>query len=148
MSHGEEEAARARDVAARALRHGLADEPRAGEATLLALPIESPERDPAGWLVWLVADERLLGFVQLDADLVYRRYASFGERAPQAGEWLDPEAIAARVRPRLARGEEIEEQFLSYDVNPDRVAWIVRARGEGGRRTFFVAGTEVSERPS
>jgi hypothetical protein len=91
----------------------------------------------------------VLGVVQLDAGLVFRRYASFGERAPPAAEWLEPETAAARVLPRLAPGEGVEEVFLSYDSNPDRIAWRVRTQGgEGSRRTFVVAGTDVSERPS
>lgn len=149
MSHGEEASARARAVAVDALALGLAVEPRAGEATLVPRPLESPDRAPAGWLVWLVSSGRVLGVVQLDAELVFRRYASFGERAPPADEWLEPETAAARVLPRLAPGEEVEELFLSYDSNPDRIAWRVRTQGgEGPGRTFVVAGTDVSERPS
>lgn len=149
MSHDEELAAQARAVAVDALARGLAVEPRTGEATLVPRPLESPDRAPAGWLVWLVAGGRVLGVVQLDAELVFRRYASFGERAPPAEEWLEPETAAARVLPRLAPGEEVEELFLSYDSNPDRIAWRVRTRGdEDRRRTFVVAGTDVSERPS
>jgi hypothetical protein len=149
VSHDEEAAARARAVAVDALARSLAVEPRASEATLVPRPLESPGRTPAGWLVWLIAGGRVLGAVQLAVDLTFRRYASFGERAPPAEEWLEPATAAARVRRLLAPGEEIEEVFQSYDSNPDRFAWRVRVRGYEGRpRLFVVAGTDVSERPA
>ena len=144
-----EGAARARAAALDALARGLAVEPRAAEAALTPQVLESPDRRPAGWVVWLVAGGKALGFVQLDDRLVFRRYASFGERPPPAGEWLEPDAAIARARERLVPGEEIEESFLSFDAHPDRIAWLVAASGaEGRRRTFLVAGTAVSERPT
>jgi hypothetical protein len=148
VSRPGDEASRARDVAARLIESGLVDEPLAAEAELHAVPIESPDRTRVGWLVGLVVGDRLIGFVQLDEELRFRRYASFARETP-ANDWLDPETVLARAGAHSRPGEQLATPFLGYDANPDRVAWVVKATGsEGKERTLLVAGTEVIERPS
>jgi hypothetical protein len=143
----EAEVLAAREAAGRALAAGMADEPRAEEAELRPLPIQSPEREPAGWLVGVLVGERLAGFVQLDSGLGFRRYASFAGEGPLARDWPDPETVLARATAALAPGESVEDLYLGYDKSPDRIAWVVRVAGpQGEARTLLVTGDEVSQR--
>jgi hypothetical protein len=146
VSHGGDDASRAREAAARLIESGLVDEPFAADAELHPIPIESPDRTRVGWLVGLVVGDRLVGFVQLDEQLRFRRYASFARETP-AKDWLDPETVLERARAHAKPGEQLATPFLSYDSSPDRIAWLVKATGrDGTERTLLVAGTEVFER--
>lgn len=151
MTQSEQEEGRAREAARQALESGVADEPLAEGAELRPVAVETPERTPAGWVVGVVVGDRLAGFVQLDAGLRFRRYASFAraaglEGSPSADDWLDRDTVLARARERLWPGESVADLYLGYDRSPDRVAWIVRVAGpEGEERTLLVAGEDVSE---
>jgi hypothetical protein len=137
----------ARAAAAGLIESGRVEDPLAARAELRPVPVESPERTTVGWLVGLVVDDRLLGFVQLDDELRFRRYASFRPEArPAAKDWLDAATVLERARSRAQPGEELAAPFLGYDSSPDRVAWVVGATSPDGReRTLMVAGTEVFE---
>ena len=151
MTASDEEAVRARDAARRVLESGAADEPVAEHAELRPVVVETPERTPAGWLVGVVVGEKLAGFVQLDADLGFRRYASFAraaglEGSPRADDWLDRETVLARARGKLRPGETVADLHLGYHTSLDRVGWLVHTGGPGGEaRTLLVAGEDVSE---
>jgi hypothetical protein len=137
----------ARELTAELIASGFIPEARAGAAELHAIPVTAPDGMPAGWFVGLIIDERLVGFAQFDEALRFRRYASFAGAEPAATDWLEAPAVLSRARERSAGDLEFGEPFLSYDMTPDRIAWIVPATGpDGAGRRVFVAGTEVFER--
>jgi hypothetical protein len=139
-------AADARLRAADAIAGGLAAEPRAAEADLRAVPIVGADGSAAGWFVGVVVGERLAGFVQLDAGLGFRRYASFAGREPAAADWLEPGRVREIAGAALRPGEVADEPVLGFDRSPVRVGWIVPVRTvEGGRRRLMVAGGPAFE---
>ena len=131
--------------AARALVAATVDDPLARSADLGA-PLRGAA--PAGgldsWCVPLTESDRLVGFLQLGPDLVMRRHASFLRRpgslegAPPAASWLEPERIRARARELVGEDVRLGEPVLTYDANPDRIAWAVPV--ESSPRAVFVAG--------
>jgi hypothetical protein len=137
---------RARAAAARVRASGLIQTP-AGDL-LEPVPIHTPDGgEIAGWFVGLGVGPLLAGFLQLAADLAFRRYASFQrhppalEGCPRRDDWLDPLRILERARSRAADDERLADPFLTYDENPDRLAWAVRATDPAGREgTIYVAG--------
>lgn len=140
-------AAEARELVARLIGTDIIPEPRAGEAELHAVQVTAPDGDPAGWFVALVIQGRLIGFVQLDEALRFRRYASFAGAEPAAGDWLESSVVLSRARDEAGTNLDLGEPFLSFDVSPDRIAWVVPATGpDGSPRRLFVAGDEVFER--
>lgn len=137
----------ARRLAADLIESGFIPDARAKGAELHALQISGPDGAPAGWFVGLVERGLLLGFAQFDLELRFRRYSSFAGAEPAANDWLEPSMVLSRARERSAADLEFGEPFLSYDVSPDRIAWIVPATGPNGSgRHVFVAGDEVFER--
>lgn len=118
---------------------------------LAPIPIVSPTGVAAGWFVPMAVGEQLVGFVQLDSELRYHRYAGFQRQSgqtqgcPLVREWTDPDAIEARAVSILG-GRVIGTPVLSYDGHPDRIAWRVDVLGADGRtHVAFVAGTFVAE---
>ncbi len=143
----EEPGAEARRLVANLIDAGFISESRAQYADLRAVPVTSPDEKPAGWFVALVINERLIGFAQLDEALRFRRYSSFAGHEPPAEDWLESSVVLARAREQAGADLELGQPFLSYDANPDRIAWVVPATGSGGtKRHLFVAGGEVFER--
>lgn len=148
-----EELARARAAAARVLASGLLQTPAAdGSGTVSEpVPVHSPDGEEiVGWMVGIAAGDRLAGFLQLAADGTFRRYASFQrfppslEGCPAAADWLDPSRILERARSKAKASERLEDPFLTYDQNPDRLAWAVPATDrQGTRSTILVAGEFV-----
>jgi hypothetical protein len=145
----------ARWAAEQALLSGQADDPIAvAEGRLLEpVPIRSPGGGVAGWIVPIGRGDTLLGFVQVDEAGRFRRYASFrrgtgaDEPGPRAVDWLDTATIAKRAGTLVEPGESLGSPELTYDRNPDRLAWVVRAaRPDGRHRMIYVAGTVVWER--
>jgi hypothetical protein len=115
------------------------------------IPIVSPTGASAGWFVPMAVGEQLVGFVQLDPELRYRRYAGFQRQTgqtqgcPRVREWTDREVIEARALSAVG-GRVLAAPVLSYDRHPDRVAWRVEMQGaDGRRRVAYVAGTFVAE---
>ncbi len=122
-----------------ARRHGRLLEP---------LRVVSPAGDPAGWMVPVGYDDALLGFVQLRADGRFHRYSSFlrGNDSvhvcPRLGDWLDTATILERARAAVGDAVELQAPVLSYDTNPDRLAWVLRATTPGNApQVVYVAGT-------
>jgi hypothetical protein len=104
----------------------------------------------AGWWVGVGAGDRMLGFFQLAPDLTFRRFSSFQRRpssldgCPPAADWLDPSRILEKARSQAAAGDRLAEPYLTYDRNPDRLAWAVRAVDDQDReKVFLVAGDAV-----
>ena len=55
--------------------------------------------------------------------------------------------VLSRARERSGADLEFGQPFLSFDMNPDRIAWVVPATGpDGTGRRVFVAGEAVFER--
>jgi hypothetical protein len=99
-----------------------------------------------GWFVPHVEEERLVGFVELTADLRHRRTSSFRRRrnstegCPLASSWLDPRQVVQRVRQQLLPSELPGEPVLSFDGVPDRLAWAVPVTGGLRPAIVYVAG--------
>jgi hypothetical protein len=117
------------------------------------IPVHSPQGKIDSWFVAVTVEGRIVGFFQLAPDLTLQRYASFLRRpgsiegSPLAGTWLDPEQITARASTLLQPGETAELLHMTYDRNPDRLAWQVNVRApEGVTRTIFVAGEYVYQK--
>lgn len=144
---------RAREAAARVLASGLVQTSlaRGSGEVLEPVPVHTPDGgEIAGWFIGIAADGRLAGFLQLAADLVFRRYSSFQRRppslegCPEVADWLDQSQILDRARTRATAGEKLAEPFLTYDQNPDRLVWAVGATDPQGREsTIYVAGDFV-----
>lgn len=144
---GEESGAEARRLVASLIDSGFISDPRARDADLQAVRITAPDGMPAGWFVALVLDERLVGFAQLGEALRFRRYSSFAGREPAARDWLESSVVLARAREQTGADLDLGQPFLSYDMDPDRIAWVVPATDfDGTERRFLVAGGEVFER--
>lgn len=139
-------AADAREAARTALTTGAAGIPGADRARLEPIPIVGPDAEPAGWFVGLVDGERLIGFIQLDAYLAFRRAGSFGGAGQAAADWLDPRRVLELAARAMKPAERPGRPVLSYDTHPDRIGWIVPLETSDGRtRRLMVAGTSVFE---
>lgn len=112
-----------------------------------------PRGDPHSWLVPLTRGDRLVGYLQLDRELVLIRQVSFQRRpdslegVPYAADWLDPDRVLRRAAEFAMPNEDLGKPVLTYDCLPDRVAWRVKARSPAGEiRDIMVAGSSVWER--
>ena len=150
---------RAADMQARArqlLDRGSFGDQQVRRSATIAEPllVVGPEREPHSWLVALTIAERLVAVFQFLLDGTVMRYSSYQRRpddlthCPLAREWLDADVASAHVRAKARPDEEVDDVWLTFDRNPDRVVWAVRLRGSGGDRTLFVAGTSIYEPPS
>ena len=138
----------AEHIARDLIASGSIDEPDASAARLEPMRIRAPDGSTAGWFVGLVAADRLLGFVQLDEQLRYRRYSSFRGHEPAATDWLDADTVRERAQAFSSAEDELDDPYFGFDVSPDRLAWVVPAkRPDGSRRRLLVAGETVFERP-
>ena len=138
-------AADARDAARTAVAAGRTGILGAEDARYEPLPIVTPNGELAGWFIGLVDRDRLLGYVQLDADLRYHRASWFGGIGQAAADWLDPMRVVELARPAMDPGEQPGRPFLSYDASPDRIGWIVPVESAGRTRRLMVAGTSAFE---
>jgi hypothetical protein len=112
-------------AAAEKLRRKVVVDPAALDATIEdPIPVETPTGELDSWFVAITADEQLLGFFQLEPDLVLHRYSTF-DRRPLAADWLDRGAIRERARTAAADGDRLGEPILSYLRSRDRLAWRV-----------------------
>jgi hypothetical protein len=129
---------------------------RSSGQILEPVAIRHPSGDGlAGWFIGVGSGDRLLGFFQLAPDLTFHRFSSFQRRpgslegCPPVADWLDPARIQEKARARAEAGDHLAEPFLSYDRNPDRLAWVVRAVDDQGReKALFVAGDTVYAAPA
>jgi hypothetical protein len=134
LSNGEAKDA-AREVAVR-LHRGLSGE--IGEP----LPIHSPGGECAGWFVPSTSEGRLVGFHQLRPDLVPMRWSEFPSHV-DLSVWTDPARVLEAAMMELGPGETSGQPVLSYDGNPDRVAWAVPVISPEQGVAIFVAGSAV-----
>src|SRR3990172_1420162 len=112
----------ARRVAARALASGMADDEfaRACGRLLDPLRIHAPDGRTAGWMVPIELDGALLGFVQVQADGKFHRYAAFQRRpgategCPAAAAWLDEATITDRARTVTGPSDRLSPPVLTY----------------------------------
>ena len=133
-------------MAASAIARGLAPISGAAVAELVPVPIRDPSGGAAGWFVGVVDGGRLLGFVQLGADLELHRASTFGGAGQPAADWLDTERVAEIASGAARAGERLGEPSLGYDGSPDRIGWIVPAIDPTGRRRdLMVTGASVFE---
>jgi hypothetical protein len=132
-------------AAAEAARRQLVDDPLALRAPLAdPLPVLTPAGNLDSWFVALTAEDRIVGFFQLEPDLQVHRYSSFQstrgsvDGCPPAAAWLDRAEIGERARASAGGDQELGEPILSYDGSRDRLAWRVPVLGGPG--AVFVAG--------
>lgn len=112
-------------AAAEKLRRKVVADPAALGATIEdPIPVETPTGELDSWFVALTADEQLLGFFQLEPDLVLHRYSTF-DRPPLAADWLDRGVIRGRARTAADDGDRLGEPILTYLSSRDRLAWRV-----------------------
>src|SRR5512141_1683145 len=126
------------EVARAAARSHAASSPFAtAHRTADPIPIEGPAGH-AGWLVGVVAHDRLLGFVQFGASGREVRTSWFPARTsldecPLAATWLDPATIAASASGQASPGETLGMPVLTYDRDPGRLLWRVPTLRRGRR---------------
>ena len=126
----------------------LRDAQALGKAKLARpLPVYTPQGKIQSWFVAVTVEDRIAGFFQLSPTLILLRYASFQRRpgstagCPPSDTWLSPKQIMAQAAKLLQPGETMEPPLLTYDKNPDRLAWAVNVRApDGATRVIFVAG--------
>jgi hypothetical protein len=149
-------AARAKALARRYLDDGSFGDEQVRRSAAIAAPllVAGPRREPHSWLVGLTQGDRLVGLFQFLLDGTVMRYSTFQRRpgdlthSPPARDWLDGEAASARAAARARDGETIEDVWLTFDRNPDRIVWAVSLRGSNGEmRTLYVAGDSTYEPP-
>ena len=101
-------AADARDAARTAVAAGRTGILGAEDARYEPLPIVTPNGELAGWFIGLVDRDRLLGYVQLDADLRYHRASWFGGIGQAAADWLDPiGSLSLPVQPWIPANSQV-----------------------------------------
>lgn len=157
MSDSEGEGEKARNRVVEMLETGLIGDATLPEAARVLEPIRVAEPDGDrlhSWFVPVAVGDRLAGFAELLPDLQFARYSSFQRRPedtmglPDLTTWTDPETIRQQAG-RVSRPDEtLGEPILTYDREPARLAWRVRATDSEGRsRTLFVTGDYVYEQP-
>lgn len=109
--------------------------------------VVGPDDRPESWFVGVTVDDRLAGFLQLDLHGRLRRYSSFQRRSetlddcPLAKDWLDHETILRLARSRFDPDAVLSKPVLSYDKNPDKIAWRIEVASQSGQvSTIFIAG--------
>jgi len=143
------------DIAAAARRllasGAVGDASLRGATTGDALPVVAPGGAQHSWFVPFTTAGKLAAFAQLKPDGELLRFSTFQRRpgdlagCPEAADWLDTDRIRARAL-TLARGSErAGDPLLSFDRNPDRLAWSVPLTGGAGTRHVWVAGAAVYE---
>jgi hypothetical protein len=132
------------------------DEPLRRSATVnCALPVVSPEGELHSWFVPVTVGDRLVAFFQFLSDGIIMRFSSFQHRpgeydnCPLAEDWLKPDKIKANAATQRQKNETVGKPILTYDLSPDRLAWVVPFTNEHGEvRLVYVAGKAVYTSPS
>jgi hypothetical protein len=116
------------------------------------LPIFAESGRQHSWFVPLQSGAKLAGFAQLLPSLTVLRVTSFQHDArdcddcPDLADWIDIDRIMARAAALARQGEELGQPVLSFDLDPSRPAWRVRARSASGAvRDLLVAGAAAYE---
>jgi len=142
-----------RDKTEALIREGfLNPEPDSAVRVGEPLAVMDPNGTQHSWFVPLEVGGKLAGFAQLLTSLVPMRVSSFQRRpldyehCPDVADWTDIHRIATRAASMARQGEQLSEPVLTYDGNPNRLAWKVEAKSSSGEtRLLFVAGTAVYE---
>ena len=141
-------------AASRLLGSGAVGDPqlRIAARVGLALPVMGPDGTQHSWFVPVTIGERLAAFLQILVDGTLMRFSSFQRRpgdldsCPPAADWLDAQRIRQRAQAQRP-GSQASDPVLTFDGNPDRLAWLVRLVNPGGEtREIHVAGSAVYER--
>lgn len=132
--------ARVRAAAERLLRE-LAEPLPAGAGLGEPIPVRDARAELDSWFVPVTAGDELHGFLQLEPDLRLHRLSTFPSERPPAASWLDPGTIAARARAAVGESDRLEQPFLSFHGNRDRLAWRVPLAGR--RASVYVVGEEA-----
>jgi hypothetical protein len=144
-------APRIRAAARRLLESGAVgdDGTRRGGTVGTPVPVRAPSGALHSWFVPVVVDdERLAAFLQLLPDETLMRFSSF-TAPPPAADWLDAKTILRRARTGQRPGETPGPPFLTYDRNPDRLAWgVIFTGADGAERLVLVAGDAVYSPPA
>jgi hypothetical protein len=144
-------AQRIREAARRLVATGAVGDASARRRGAIGTPV--PVRSPSGGLhSWFVpvaaAGGRLGAFLQLLPDGTLMRFSSF-VTPPPAADWLDAKTILGRARSAGRPGETPGRPFLTYDRNPDRLAWgVIFTDARGAARLVLVAGEAVYSPPA
>jgi hypothetical protein len=115
-------------------------------------PVLTPDRRPHSWVVGVSVDSHPVGFVQVLLDGTIMRYSAFPGR-PRSDTPSPGGARPAQARQRIGTAvpgsEIVEEPFLTFDRNPDRLVWAAIVKTpQGTQRLMFVAGDSVYEAPT
>ncbi len=143
----------ARAIAADVLLSRVADDDlaRRGGRILDPIALVAPDGSMAGWVVPVALAARLLGFIQLERDGTFHRYAAWdhrGEHPHLVQDWLDESQIIARASRIALSSEQLSRPRLSYHRHPDRLAWeVIGTAADGTRRRILVAGEAVWAEP-
>lgn len=126
----DDHAAGARDVAAKAhsVRPGRLGEP---------IRVISPTGALEDWVVPVLQGTQVIGFYQLTSELRIKR---FSELADPNAFTINLHDVLLAAQRALDPSERPGIPFLSYDGNPDRLAWAVPVDGPSGPATIFIAG--------
>ena len=139
-------AQRIREAARRLVASGAVGDERIRRSGVVgtAVQVRAPSGTLHSWFVPVTgAGERLAAFLQLLPDGTLMRFSAFAT-PPPAADWLDPQTILRRARAAQRPGETPGLPFLTYDRNPDRLAWAVTfTDASGAERLVFVAGDAV-----
>jgi hypothetical protein len=139
----------ARKAANRALAEGKAQLPAVAAEFIDGLAVHDSSAATVGWFVPLVTESsRLVGFVQLNGDLTFRRSSMFPS-APvvEATLWVDPDQVLATARTVMLDDDEVGTPEFSFHRSVDRVAWRVPVNRGGRAMTIYVAGTTAWVEP-
>lgn len=144
-------AQRIREAARRLVASGAVGDDRARRPRAVGtpVPVRTQSGDLNSWFVPVAADGgRLAAFLQLLPDGTLMRFSSFAV-PPPAADWLDAKTVLRRARAAQRPGETPGRPFLTYDRNPDRLAWgVIFTDATGAERLVFVAGDAVYSPPA
>jgi hypothetical protein len=114
------------------------------------IPIYDLENRIASWFVGITVRDRIVSFLQFDDNLTFMRYSTFlhkndsVEGCPKSFTWLKPTYIQKLARAKASPDDKLSAPFMTYDKNPSRIVWAVRASDIHGRiKTILVCGTFV-----
>lgn len=135
--------------ASRLLQQGLPGDALVAQKGRLArpIPVYSPQGEIQSWFVAVTVEESIVGFFQILPNVTLHRYSSFQKQSgstagcPTSDVWLSSQQIMARASNLLQPGETLESLYLTYDNNPDRLAWATQVHlPDGATQVIYVAG--------